>query len=86
MLWFPVAESSLFSSPIEEGFCATNREGPLLKQISPVCTDLPLQGVVADTSPQTVAPSSQDSSGQQQQLAVDTPNEHAPAYSFQQSK
>ncbi|EDL76950.1 rCG25178, isoform CRA_e [Rattus norvegicus] len=44
------------------------------------------QGVVADTSPQTVAPSSQDSSGQQQQLAVDTPSEHAPAYSFQQSK
>ncbi|KAK2090221.1 RNA binding motif, single stranded interacting protein 3 [Saguinus oedipus] len=43
-------------------------------------------GVVADTSPQTVAPSSQDTSGQQQQIAVDTSNEHAPAYSYQQSK
>ena len=47
---------------------------------------LPPQGVVADTSPQTVAPSSQDTSGQQQQIAVDTASEHASAYSYQQSK
>lgn len=45
-----------------------------------------LQGVVADTSPQTVPPSSQESSGQQQQMAVETSSEHASAYSYQQTK
>ncbi|NXH17541.1 RBMS3 protein, partial [Bucco capensis] len=44
------------------------------------------RGVVADTSPQTVASSSQEASGQQQQMTVETSNEHAPAYSYQQSK
>ncbi|NXY05254.1 RBMS3 protein, partial [Pteruthius melanotis] len=43
-------------------------------------------GVVADTSPQTVASSSQEASGQQQQMTVETSSEHAPAYSYQQSK
>ncbi|MBN3285360.1 RBMS3 protein, partial [Polyodon spathula] len=43
-------------------------------------------GVVTDASPQTVAPSSQDTSGQQQQIQVESTNEHAPAYSYQQSK
>uniref|UniRef100_UPI00398F1BDB RNA-binding motif, single-stranded-interacting protein 3 isoform X1 n=1 Tax=Pristiophorus japonicus TaxID=55135 RepID=UPI00398F1BDB len=48
-----------------------------------LCTDW---GVVADTSPQTVAPSSQEASGQQQQIPVETTNEHAPTYSYQQAK
>ncbi|XP_038653233.1 RNA-binding motif, single-stranded-interacting protein 3 isoform X6 [Scyliorhinus canicula] len=43
-------------------------------------------GVVADTSPQTVAPSSQEASGQQQQIPVETTNDHAPTYSYQQAK
>ncbi|NXC12233.1 RBMS3 protein, partial [Corythaeola cristata] len=49
-------------------------------------TSLLLCGVVADTSPQTVASSSQEASGQQQQMTVETSSEHAPAYSYQQSK
>lgn len=66
---------------------AAPMQGTYIPQYTPVPpTAVSIEGVVADTSPQTVAPSSQDSSGQQQQLAVDTPSEHAPAYSFQQSK
>ncbi|XP_034849298.1 RNA-binding motif, single-stranded-interacting protein 3 isoform X11 [Mirounga leonina] len=66
---------------------ATPMQGTYLPQYTPVPpTAVSIEGVVADTSPQTVAPSSQDTSGQQQQIAVDTSNEHAPAYSYQQSK
>ncbi|XP_030884629.1 RNA-binding motif, single-stranded-interacting protein 3 [Leptonychotes weddellii] len=66
---------------------AAPMQGTYLPQYTPVPpTAVSIEGVVADTSPQTVAPSSQDTSGQQQQIAVDTSNEHAPAYSYQQSK
>ncbi|XP_044534812.1 RNA-binding motif, single-stranded-interacting protein 3 [Gracilinanus agilis] len=51
-----------------------------------ITTKFSSEGVVADTSPQTVAPSSQEASAQQQQIAVETSNEHTPAYSYQQSK
>ncbi|MBN3325931.1 RBMS3 protein, partial [Atractosteus spatula] len=47
---------------------------------------VPVEGVVTDASPQTVAPSSQEASGQQQQIQVETSSEHAPPYSYQQSK
>uniref|UniRef100_F7GDM3 RNA binding motif single stranded interacting protein 3 n=2 Tax=Macaca TaxID=9539 RepID=F7GDM3_MACMU len=66
---------------------AAPMQGTYIPQYTPVPpTAVSIEGVVADTSPQTVAPSSQDTSGQQQQIAVDTSNEHAPAYSYQQSK
>lgn len=42
-----------------------------------------VQGVVTDASPQTVAPSSQDVAGQQQQIQVDSATDHVPAYSYQ---
>lgn len=42
-----------------------------------------LQGVVTDASPQTVAPSSQEVSAQQQQIQVDSGADHVPAYSYQ---
>ncbi|TWW65595.1 RNA-binding motif, single-stranded-interacting protein 3 [Takifugu flavidus] len=42
-----------------------------------------LQGVVTDASPQTVAPSSQEVSAQQQQIQVDGGADHVPAYSYQ---
>ncbi|MBZ3875556.1 RNA-binding motif, single-stranded-interacting protein 3 [Sciurus carolinensis] len=65
---------------------AAPMQGTYIPQYTPVPpTAVSIEGVVADTSPQTVAPSSQDTSGQQQQIAVDTSNEHAPAYSYQQS-
>ncbi len=41
------------------------------------------QGVVTDASPQTVAPSSQEVAGQQQQIQVDSAADHVPAYSYQ---
>ncbi|XP_020925630.1 RNA-binding motif, single-stranded-interacting protein 3 isoform X2 [Sus scrofa] len=66
---------------------AAPMQGTYIPQYTPVPpTAVSIEGVVADTSPQTVAPSSQDTSGQQQQIAVDTSNEHASAYSYQQSK
>ncbi|XP_023368497.1 RNA-binding motif, single-stranded-interacting protein 3 [Otolemur garnettii] len=66
---------------------AAPMQGTYIPQYTPVPpTAVSIEGVVTDTSPQTVAPSSQDTSGQQQQIAVDTSNEHAPAYSYQQSK
>lgn len=66
---------------------AAPMQGTYIPQYTPVPpTAVSIEGVVADTSPQTVAPSSQDTSGQQQQITVDTSNEHVPAYSYQQSK
>ncbi|XP_053265839.1 RNA-binding motif, single-stranded-interacting protein 3 isoform X4 [Podarcis raffonei] len=66
---------------------AAPMQGTYIPQYTPVPpTAVPLEGVVADTSPQTVAPSSQEASGQQQQMAVETSSEHAPTYSYQQSK
>lgn len=44
------------------------------------------QGVVTEASPQSVPPSSQDGSGQQQALGVDNTSDHAPTYSFQPAK
>ncbi|XP_070311385.1 RNA-binding motif, single-stranded-interacting protein 3 isoform X2 [Odocoileus virginianus] len=65
---------------------AAPMQGTYIPQYTPVPpTAVSIEGVVADTSPQTVAPSSQDTSGQQQQIAVDTASEHASAYSYQQS-
>ncbi|XP_023388918.1 RNA-binding motif, single-stranded-interacting protein 3 isoform X3 [Pteropus vampyrus] len=66
---------------------AAPMQGTYIPQYTPVPpTAVSIEGVVADTSPQTVAPSSQDTSGQQQQIAVDTSSEHASAYPYQQSK
>ncbi|XP_054240790.1 RNA-binding motif, single-stranded-interacting protein 3 isoform X1 [Indicator indicator] len=66
---------------------AAPMQGTYIPQYTPVPpTAVPIEGVVADTSPQTVASSSQEASAQQQQMTVETSNEHAPAYSYQQSK
>ncbi|XP_030825440.1 RNA-binding motif, single-stranded-interacting protein 3 isoform X2 [Camarhynchus parvulus] len=66
---------------------AAPMQGTYIPQYTPVPpTAVPIEGVVADTSPQTVASSSQEASGQQQQMTVETSSEHAPAYSYQQSK
>uniref|UniRef100_A0A8D0HL88 RNA binding motif single stranded interacting protein 3 n=1 Tax=Sphenodon punctatus TaxID=8508 RepID=A0A8D0HL88_SPHPU len=66
---------------------AAPMQGTYIPQYTPVPpTAVPIEGVVADTSPQTVASSSQEASGQQQQMAVESSSEHAPAYSYQQSK
>ncbi|KAG9476121.1 hypothetical protein GDO78_002943, partial [Eleutherodactylus coqui] len=66
---------------------AAPMQGTYIPQYTPVPpTAVQVEGVVADTSPQTVPSSSQEASGQQQQITVETSNEHASAYSYQQSK
>ncbi|XP_041104223.1 RNA-binding motif, single-stranded-interacting protein 3 isoform X1 [Polyodon spathula] len=65
---------------------AASMQGTYIPQYTPVPPNaVPVEGVVTDASPQTLAPSSQDTSGQQQQIQVESTNEHAPAYSYQQS-
>uniref|UniRef100_A0A8C4YZ31 RNA binding motif single stranded interacting protein 3 n=1 Tax=Gadus morhua TaxID=8049 RepID=A0A8C4YZ31_GADMO len=44
---------------------------------------VPVEGVVTDSSPQSVAPSSQEVAAQQQQIQVDGTNDHVTAYSYQ---
>ncbi|XP_058474561.1 RNA-binding motif, single-stranded-interacting protein 3 isoform X1 [Solea solea] len=63
---------------------AAPMQGTYIPQYTPVPpTAVPVEGVVTDASPQTVAPSSQDVSGQQQQIQVDGAADHVPAYSYQ---
>ncbi|KAK7913286.1 hypothetical protein WMY93_013497 [Mugilogobius chulae] len=60
---------------------AAPMQGTYIPQYTPVPpTAVPVEGVVTD-SPQTVAPSSQEVSGQQQQMQVDS--DHVSAYSYQ---
>uniref|UniRef100_A0A674BUT5 RNA binding motif single stranded interacting protein 3 n=1 Tax=Salmo trutta TaxID=8032 RepID=A0A674BUT5_SALTR len=59
-------------------------QGTYIPQYTPVPqTAVPVEGVVTDASPQSVAPSSQDVSGQQQQIQVDGSSDHVTAYSYQ---
>ncbi|XP_071060911.1 RNA-binding motif, single-stranded-interacting protein 3 isoform X3 [Pseudochaenichthys georgianus] len=63
---------------------AAPMQGTYIPQYTPVPpTALPVEGVVTDASPQTVAPSSQELAGQQQQIQVDSSADHVPAYSYQ---
>lgn len=54
------------------------KEAVLFTNVLAVCP----QGVVTDASPQTVAPSSQEVTGQQQ-IQVDNTADHISAYSYQ---
>uniref|UniRef100_A0A8C5WG99 RNA binding motif single stranded interacting protein 3 n=1 Tax=Leptobrachium leishanense TaxID=445787 RepID=A0A8C5WG99_9ANUR len=66
---------------------AAPMQGTYIPQYTPVPpTAVQVEGVVADTAPQTVQSSTQEASGQQQQLTVETNNEHTSSYSYQQSK
>ncbi|XP_068603620.1 RNA-binding motif, single-stranded-interacting protein 3-like [Brachionichthys hirsutus] len=61
---------------------AAPMQGAYIPQYTPVPpTAVPVEGVVTDASPQAVAPSSQEVSGQQQQIQVDGAADHA--YSYQ---
>uniref|UniRef100_I3KUH2 RNA binding motif single stranded interacting protein 3 n=1 Tax=Oreochromis niloticus TaxID=8128 RepID=I3KUH2_ORENI len=63
---------------------AAPMQGTYIPQYTPVPpTAVPVEGVVTDASPQTVAPSSQEVAGQQQQIQVDSATDHVPAYSYQ---
>ncbi|MGH0131669.1 UNVERIFIED_CONTAM: hypothetical protein FKN15_051838 [Acipenser sinensis] len=79
--------NTLEKSPYMTAAAAASMQGTYIPQYTPVPPNaVPVEGVVTDASPQTLAPSSQDTSGQQQQIQVESTNEHAPAYSYQQSK
>ncbi|KAJ8354293.1 hypothetical protein SKAU_G00218600 [Synaphobranchus kaupii] len=66
---------------------AAPMQGTYIPQYTPVPPSaVPVEGVVTEATPQTVAPSSQDASGQQQPLQVESASDHAQAYSYQQSK
>lgn len=59
---------------------AAPMQGTYIPQYTPVPpAAVPVEGVVTDASPQTVAPSSQEVTGQQ----VDGAADHVPAYSYQ---
>ncbi|XP_031722485.1 RNA-binding motif, single-stranded-interacting protein 3 isoform X10 [Anarrhichthys ocellatus] len=63
---------------------AASMQGTYIPQYTPVPpTAVPVEGVVTDASAQTVAPSSQEVAGQQQQIQVDSAVDHVPAYSYQ---
>ncbi|KAM6974173.1 RNA-binding motif, single-stranded-interacting protein 3 isoform 1-T1 [Tautogolabrus adspersus] len=62
---------------------AAPMQGTYIPQYTPVPpTAVPVEGVVTDASPQSVAPSSQEVGGQQQQIQVDSSADHVPAYSY----
>ncbi|KAM6141542.1 RNA-binding motif, single-stranded-interacting protein 3 isoform 1-T1 [Phoenicopterus ruber ruber] len=87
LLTFYIAKHLLITEFLQYMTAAAPMQGTYIPQYTPVPpTAVPIEGVVADTSPQTVASSSQEASGQQQQMTVETSSEHAPAYSYQQSK
>ncbi|KAL2080604.1 hypothetical protein ACEWY4_024397 [Coilia grayii] len=63
---------------------AAPMQGTYIPQYTPVPpTAVPVEGVVTDASPQSVAPSSQEVGGQQQQMQVETAGDHVPTYSYQ---
>nr|XP_020453098.1 RNA-binding motif, single-stranded-interacting protein 3 isoform X3 [Monopterus albus] len=63
---------------------AAPMQGTYIPQYTPVPpTAVPVEGVVTDASPQTVAPSSQEVAGQQQQIQVGSAADHVSAYSYQ---
>ncbi|XP_038131810.1 RNA-binding motif, single-stranded-interacting protein 3-like isoform X3 [Cyprinodon tularosa] len=65
---------------------AAPMQGTYIPQYTAVpASAITVDGVVTDPSPQTTAPSSQDTSGQQP-LSVESSADHATAYSYQQTK
>ncbi|XDV40651.1 hypothetical protein PO909_009692, partial [Leuciscus waleckii] len=66
---------------------AAPMQGTYIPQYTAVpASAVSVEGVVTEASPQSVPPSSQDGSGQQQALGVDNTSDHAPTYSFQPAK
>ncbi|XP_043922699.1 RNA-binding motif, single-stranded-interacting protein 3 isoform X2 [Protopterus annectens] len=62
-------------------------QGTYIPQYTPVPpTAVPVEGVVGDTSSQTIGPSSQEANGQSQQMTVEAGSEHTSALSYQQTK
>ncbi|KAK3572453.1 hypothetical protein QTP86_032671, partial [Hemibagrus guttatus] len=63
---------------------AAPMQGTYIPQYTAVpASAISVEGVVTEASPQSVPPSSQDASGQQQPLCVDGTADHTPTYSYQ---
>ncbi|KAK3551876.1 hypothetical protein QTP70_031658 [Hemibagrus guttatus] len=66
---------------------AAPMQGTYIPQYTAVpASAISVEGVVTEASPQSVPPSSQDASGQQQPLCVDGTADHTPTYSYQPAK
>uniref|UniRef100_A0A672LMI5 RNA binding motif, single stranded interacting protein n=1 Tax=Sinocyclocheilus grahami TaxID=75366 RepID=A0A672LMI5_SINGR len=66
---------------------AAPMQGTYIPQYTAVpASAVSVEGVVTEASPQSVPPSSQDASGQQQPLGMDNTSDHAPTYTFQPAK
>uniref|UniRef100_A0A673GQX9 RNA-binding motif, single-stranded-interacting protein 3 n=1 Tax=Sinocyclocheilus rhinocerous TaxID=307959 RepID=A0A673GQX9_9TELE len=66
---------------------AAPMQGTYIPQYTAVpASAVSVEGVVTEASPQSIPPSSQDASGQQQPLGMDNTSDHAPTYTFQPAK
>uniref|UniRef100_A0A3B3BMR6 RNA binding motif single stranded interacting protein 3 n=1 Tax=Oryzias melastigma TaxID=30732 RepID=A0A3B3BMR6_ORYME len=82
--WMPHQQYVMQPTYMTAAAAAAPMQGTYIPQYTPVPpTAVPVEGVVTDASPQTVAPSSQELGGQQQQIQVDGAADHVPAYSYQ---
>ncbi|XP_029591637.1 RNA-binding motif, single-stranded-interacting protein 3 isoform X2 [Salmo trutta] len=82
--WMPHQQYVMQPTYMTAAAAGAPMQGTYIPQYTPVPqTAVPVEGVVTDASPQSVAPSSQDVSGQQQQIQVDGSSDHVTAYSYQ---
>ncbi|XP_041758884.1 RNA-binding motif, single-stranded-interacting protein 3 isoform X2 [Coregonus clupeaformis] len=81
--WMPHQQYVMQPTYMTAAAAGAPMQGTYIPQYTPVPqTAVPVEGVVTDASPQSVAPSSHDMSGQQQQIQVDGSSDHV-AYSYQ---
>ncbi|XP_029587149.1 RNA-binding motif, single-stranded-interacting protein 3 isoform X2 [Salmo trutta] len=81
--WMPHQQYVMQPTYMTAAAAGAPMQGTYIPQYTPVPqTAVPVEGVVTDASPQSVAPSSHDVSGQQQQIQVDGSSDHV-AYSYQ---
>ncbi|XP_042166171.1 RNA-binding motif, single-stranded-interacting protein 3-like isoform X2 [Oncorhynchus tshawytscha] len=82
--WMPHQQYVMQPTYMTAAAAGAPMQGTYIPQYTPVPqTAVPVEGVVTDASPQSVAPSSQDVSGQQQQIQVDGSSDLVTAYSYQ---
>ncbi|XP_036826587.1 RNA-binding motif, single-stranded-interacting protein 3 isoform X2 [Oncorhynchus mykiss] len=82
--WMPHQQYVMQPTYMTAAAAGAPMQGTYIPQYTPVPqTAVPVEGVVTDASPQSVAPSSQDVSVQQQQIQVDGSSDLVTAYSYQ---
>uniref|UniRef100_A0AAY4BZB1 RRM domain-containing protein n=1 Tax=Denticeps clupeoides TaxID=299321 RepID=A0AAY4BZB1_9TELE len=82
--WMPHQQYVMQPTYMTAAAAATPMQGTYIPQYTAVPPNaVPVEGVVTDASPQTLAPSSQEVSGPPQQMQVEAASDHATAYSYQ---